>query len=210
LKRRMLAPDERDLQPRLLGSDWTAIRHAFVALAKRWHPDHNGGSAEAAAVLARIVDLRNIAMAKLVECDGSEPTVLRLDTIDGRAFELKTKRRLAFELGEMAIATAHMAFVLLRAAIEADMADARDSAVTLQAGIGVSCLDQIQGMAEALGSRSPECFAPSAGEDAREFHRGRPGAAGVGPHPEYRSVPAKQACMPHVRADLTSPSEVLA
>jgi hypothetical protein len=101
-----IAPAEPE---RLFSGDVASLRREFTVLAKCWHPDHNR-SAEAATVLDRVVALYEAARRKLAAGDWAEPGILRIETIGGRSFVLKVKRRHDFELGEMAVAARRVAF----------------------------------------------------------------------------------------------------
>jgi hypothetical protein len=103
-----IAPSEPE---RLFSGDPAGLRHEFAILAKRWHPDRNGTS-EAARVLERVVVLHAAAQRRLAAGEWSEPGVIRIDTIAGKSFVLKVKRRHEFELGEMAIAVNRVAFLV--------------------------------------------------------------------------------------------------
>jgi hypothetical protein len=103
-----IAPTEPE---HLFSGDPAALRHEFAVLAKRWHPDRNGTS-EAAKVLRRVVVLHAAAKRKLAAGEWSQPGVIRIDTIGGKSFLLKVKRRHQFELGEMAIAVNRVAFLI--------------------------------------------------------------------------------------------------
>lgn len=94
------------------GLDRTATAAQFRRLAKRWHPDRNGGSSEAAAVFARIVDLHEAALRALHGGPAADPDVLRIETVEGRAFALRYRRRTAFELGETFVADGRVAYVV--------------------------------------------------------------------------------------------------
>ena len=97
---------------RLFSPGAGALRAEFTALVKRWHPDRNAGSAEAAQVFTRILTLRSAALAKLSGHASPDPSVLKIETRDGRTFEFKAKRRHPFELGEMVIAERRVAFMV--------------------------------------------------------------------------------------------------
>jgi hypothetical protein len=97
---------------RLFSGNTKTMAAEFRVLAKRWHPDRNGGSAEAAAVFERVVALWEAAERTVAGGVWWRPDAVRLATTDGRSFELKFRRRRAFELGEMAIAMRHVAFLI--------------------------------------------------------------------------------------------------
>jgi hypothetical protein len=97
---------------RLFSGDAKSLRGEFASLARRWHPDRNAGSEEAAAVFARVVELHKDAAERLAGGRWIEPDALRIDTIDGRAFRFAFKRRHALEIGEMLISPHHVVFVV--------------------------------------------------------------------------------------------------
>ena len=97
---------------RLFSGNIKTLASEFRALAKRWHPDHNAGTPEAAAVFERVVALWEAAERTVASGVWWRPDAVRLATTGGRTFELKYKRRRAFELGEMAIAMRHVALLV--------------------------------------------------------------------------------------------------
>lgn len=97
---------------RLFSGDPAALRRELTALAKAWHPDRNGGSTEASAVFARVMELHREARRRLAGGTWSAPEAIRVDALDGRSLLLTAKKRHAFELGEMAIATDQVAFLV--------------------------------------------------------------------------------------------------
>jgi hypothetical protein len=84
----------------------------LVALAKLWHPDVNNGSAQSTAVFERILALHRAAERKLKADAWSAPDSLRIDTVDGRSFLLQIKRRHPFELGETAVTSERVAYLV--------------------------------------------------------------------------------------------------
>ena len=96
---------------RLFSADPASLRREFAVLAKCWHPDANR-SGEAAKVMQRVVALRDAARRKDASGEWSAPHVIRIDTTTGNAFVLKVKRRHEFELGEMAVASNRVAFLV--------------------------------------------------------------------------------------------------
>src|SRR5262245_34897882 len=96
---------------RLFSADPASLRREFAVLAKCWHPDRNGCS-EAAQVMERLVALREAARRKHAVGEWFAPGVVRIDTSTGNSFVLKVKRRHAFELGEMAVASNRVAFLV--------------------------------------------------------------------------------------------------
>jgi hypothetical protein len=103
-----IAPDEPE---RLFSGDAESLRKEFAALAKCWHPDRNGAG-EARDVMQRVASLYDAARQKLAAGAWSAPGVLRIDTAAGASFDLKIRRRHAFELGEMAIAEDRAVFLV--------------------------------------------------------------------------------------------------
>ena len=97
---------------RLFSGNIKTLASEFRALAKRWHPDHNAGTPEAAAVFERVVALWEAAERTVAGGVWWRPDAVRFATTGGRTFELKYKRRRAFELGEMAIAMRHVALLV--------------------------------------------------------------------------------------------------
>jgi hypothetical protein len=95
-----IAPTEPE---RLFSGNPDRLRQEFAVLAKCWHPDRNGAG-EAGDVLQRVVALYDAARQKLAAGEWSAPGVLRIAPVAGTPFDLKIRRRHAFELGEMAIA----------------------------------------------------------------------------------------------------------
>jgi hypothetical protein len=102
-----IAPAEPE---RLFSGDPDRLRQEFAVLAKCWHPDRNG-AADAREVLQRVVALYDAAQQKLAAGEWSSD-VLRIDTVAGTSFDLKIRRRHAFELGEMAIAEDRVVFLV--------------------------------------------------------------------------------------------------
>lgn len=97
---------------RLFSGNQASLRWEFVTLAKIWHPDRNAGSAESTEVFERILALHEAAERKLEAGNWSLPNMLRIETVEGRAFLLKVKRRHEFELGECAIAAGRVAYLI--------------------------------------------------------------------------------------------------
>jgi hypothetical protein len=99
---------------RLFSGNPASIRRQFVALVKRWHPDRNAGSGEAAAVFEKVMALHEAAEHKLAAGAWARPGTLRIDATSGGSFLLEVKRRREFELGVMAIAVDRIAFLIER------------------------------------------------------------------------------------------------
>lgn len=97
---------------RLFSGDRALLAGEFRQLAKRFHPDLNGGSARMSAVFAHIVDLHQAAEAKLASGTWAPPGTLSLRSVDGRFYRLAARRVHGFELGEMAIAPTQVAFLV--------------------------------------------------------------------------------------------------
>jgi hypothetical protein len=99
---------------RLFSGNPDAIRREFVSLVKRWHPDRNAGSVEAAAVFERVVALRQAAECKLAAGAWTPPGTMRIEATTGSSFLLEVKRCRDFELGVMAIAVDRIVFLVDR------------------------------------------------------------------------------------------------
>jgi hypothetical protein len=103
-----IAPAEPE---RLFSGDPGSLRREFATLVKCWHPDRNG-SADAREVMQRVVALYDAAKHKLAAGEWSARGVIRIDTSASKSFVLKVRRRHAFELGEMAVASGCVAFLI--------------------------------------------------------------------------------------------------
>jgi hypothetical protein len=103
-----IAPAEPE---RLFSGDPERLRREFAALVKCWHPDRNG-SGDANEVMQRVVTLYDAARQKLAAGEWRPPGVLRISPLAGKPFELKIRRRRAFELGEMAVAEDRIVFLV--------------------------------------------------------------------------------------------------
>jgi hypothetical protein len=103
-----IAPAEPE---RLFSGDPGSLRQEFAVLVKCWHPDLNAAG-EARDVLQRVVTLYDAARQKLAAGEWSPPGVLRIAPVAGTSFDLKIRRRHAFELGEMAIAEDRVVFLV--------------------------------------------------------------------------------------------------
>jgi hypothetical protein len=104
-----IPPDQPE---RLFSGDPGAMRGEFIALVKRWHPDRSAGSATAALVFDRVTTLHRAAQCKLAEGRWAAPDSIRIEIAAGGSFLLPVKRRHAFELGEMAIASDRVVFLV--------------------------------------------------------------------------------------------------
>jgi len=97
---------------RLFSGKAGTLRKEYATLAKIWHPDRNRGAEEARAVFEHIAILHDLASKKLDAGTWTKPGVLRIDTVEGKAFELKIVKRREFELGETAIAMGRVAYLV--------------------------------------------------------------------------------------------------
>jgi hypothetical protein len=84
-------------------ADPAAIKAEYTRLAKIWHPDCNGNSAEATEVMIKINALYERAMELTLAGKWRKPGFLKLRCRDGKVRELKYRKEQAFELGTMYI-----------------------------------------------------------------------------------------------------------
>lgn len=97
---------------RLFSGKAGSLRKEYAVLAKIWHPDRNKGAEEAKTVFEHIAALYDVAGKKLDAGTWTKPGILRIDTVEGKSFELKIVKRREFELGETAIAMGRVAYVV--------------------------------------------------------------------------------------------------
>lgn len=112
-----LSPDEiaaipLDRPELLFSGDPAALKREWRALAAEWHPDRHAGAPAATAVLQHINALHGEAERRLDAGFWETAHVLRMRSDMGRDFELKFRRRGAFELGESFIGPDRVAYLV--------------------------------------------------------------------------------------------------
>lgn len=96
----------------LFPEDKAGIKAEYARLAKLWHPDYNGGSAESNEVMIKINALYERAMELILSGKWRRPGFLRLRCRDGKIRELKYRSESAFELGTMYICDNVVVFIV--------------------------------------------------------------------------------------------------
>lgn len=84
----------------LYTGDSGLAKNEYRALAKRWHPDHEGGNTE---VFAHIKALFEQAEEKLKAGLWVTPGKMMITSIDGKTYELSFKKHHTIEIGDMYI-----------------------------------------------------------------------------------------------------------
>ena len=92
--------------------DAAQIKAEYTRLAKLWHPDYNGNSAESNEVMIKINALYERAMELILSGKWRKPGFLRLRCRDGKIRELKYRSESAFELGTMYICDSVVAYIV--------------------------------------------------------------------------------------------------
>lgn len=92
--------------------DAAGIKAEYARLAKLWHPDYNGNSAESNEVMIKINALYERAMELILSGKWRKPGFLRLHCRDGKTRELKYRSESAFELGTMYICDSVVAYIV--------------------------------------------------------------------------------------------------
>ncbi len=92
----------RCIEPGEIFTENTAgIKAEYARLAKLWHPDYNGNSAQSNEVMIKINALYERAMELILNGKWRKPGFLRLHCSDGKVRELKYRSESPFELGSM-------------------------------------------------------------------------------------------------------------
>lgn len=102
-----------DRPERLFTGSLDDIKKAYRQLAMTWHPDRSGDPG-ALAVFQHIQRLYETAAQRIGLGDWPGAGSLRLDAIDGKAYEINYLRRHRFELGSLYVAGSVAAFVVER------------------------------------------------------------------------------------------------
>lgn len=97
---------------RLFTGDSLVAKGEYRALAKKWHPDHNGGAEIARQVAAHINVLYQSAVQHLAQGRWEIPNLLLLQGTDGRTRKVRYRRRRAFELGEVFISDTVLVYLV--------------------------------------------------------------------------------------------------
>ena len=99
-------------EPEPVFPDPARLHHQWRSLAARWHPDRNSPESPATEVFQHINALYAMARNKAAAGEWAKPGVLRLTAIDGRCYELRYRRRTAFELGEVFIGSRTLVYAV--------------------------------------------------------------------------------------------------
>jgi hypothetical protein len=96
----------------IFSEDAARIKEEYTRLAKLWHPDYNGNSAESNEVMIKINALYERAMELILAGKWRKPGFLRLRCRDGKVRELKYRKEAAFELGTMYICDTVVVYIV--------------------------------------------------------------------------------------------------
>ena len=99
-------------EPERVFADPARLHHQWRSLATHWHPDRSSVESRATEVFQHINALYAMARNKAAAGEWSKPGLVRLTAIDGRRYELRYRRRTAFELGEVFIGSRTLVYAV--------------------------------------------------------------------------------------------------